>query len=85
MSKRPKRSRLDSVDAEAIRETLQTRGWKLILTRMQQVHVQKAHEIITQQSEIDTATLRGFITGIETAMRIPAILQSEVKGGVSDG
>lgn len=75
MSRR--KERLDTVDAEAIREMKQSRGWRLVLKRLELELARKKTELVQPQAEINTATTRGFIRGIETALKIPDILEKE--------
>lgn len=77
--KQPKRDRLDALDSELIKETEETRGWQLIRRRLLEVHAKKLGELVQPQTEIETATTRGFISGVALALKVPAILIAEGK------
>jgi hypothetical protein len=76
--KRPrKRIVLDRVDAEAIRETLQTRGWKLFTLRLQAMRASKMLDLEQGHTEVETANLRGYIEALRAVGSIPDILIRE--------
>jgi hypothetical protein len=72
-----KRIVLDRVDAEAIRETLQTRGWKLITLRLQAMRASKQLDLEQGHTEVETANLRGYIEALRAVGSIPDILIRE--------
>ena len=72
-----KRHQLDRVDAEAIREMLQSRGWKLFIHRVGRLQASKRIELEQPQAEIDTAGIRGFLEAINAIAAIPDILNRE--------
>ncbi len=77
MSKNPRKHKLDQVDAEAIRETLETRGWKLFGARVEKLRAFKRQELEQELDAVQTATIRGFLQAINTVAAIPDILMRE--------
>lgn len=84
-----KRIVLDRVDAESIRETIQTRGWKLFTLRLQKIREGKQLDLEQPHSEVDTAMLRGYLEALRAVGSIPDILiregMKQVAGEDSDG
>lgn len=76
-----KRDKLDSVDAELIRETLETSGWQLIKRGLENMRDVKMRDLVRQHTETETAQLRGAIDAIERALGIPETLIAEAKNG----
>ncbi len=76
MSKRPRR-KLDRLDAESMHETVQTRGWKLYKARILGARDKRIRSLLNAQTEIETATTRGFIEALDIALKIPDILIHE--------
>lgn len=74
-----KRDRVDLVDAELIEETLRSRGWQLIEQRIAETVAAQMRALIQPQTEIETATLRGLISGLQLAVSVPKILKNEAK------
>ena len=74
--KRPKH-KLDQVDAEGIRETLQTRGWKLFAERFEKLRHAKRMELEQDLDAVQTADVRGFLKALNTIAVIPDILMRE--------
>lgn len=80
-----RRPRLDRVDAEHMREMMETPGWKLFLQRMTTLKQAKHDELEQHQDEVKTATIRGYLDGIRAVASIPDILFREgARGKVSD-
>lgn len=80
-----KRIVLDRVDAEAIRETVQTRGWKLITLRLQKMFSAKQLDLEQGHTEVETANLRGYLEALRAVGSIPDILIREgMKGPAED-
>ena len=80
-----RKPRLDRVDAEAMREMMETRGWKLFLQRMTVLKQSKHEELEQHQDEVKTATIRGYLDAIRAVASIPDILFREgSRGKVSD-
>lgn len=82
-TRKPHKRKLDRVDAEAIREMLQTRGWKLYTMRIEKMRAAKRAELEQTQPENTTATIRGFLDAVTSIAAIPGILFRE--GSRSDG
>lgn len=74
-----RKEKLDSLDAERVEETIRTPGWQLIGERIA-VELQR-HRLALEnpQTEAETATLRGRIAGLKTALEVPGILMREGK------
>jgi hypothetical protein len=72
-----KRIVLDRVDAEAIRETIQTRGWKLITLRLQKMREANQLDLEQGHTEVETAALRGYLGALRAVAAIPDILIRE--------
>jgi hypothetical protein len=77
----PRRARLDRVDAEHIKEMLQTRGWLLFMQRLTGLKESKRSELEQEQSETATAAIRGYLDAIRTVATIPDILMREGSRG----
>jgi hypothetical protein len=76
-----RKARLDRVDAEAVREMMATRGWKLFLERMTVLKQSKHEELEQRLSEVDTAIVRGYLEAIRAVASIPDILFREGNRG----
>lgn len=74
---KPKRVVLDRIDAEAIREMVQGRGWKLFTMRLQSVRAAKALDLEQGHTETETANLRGYLEALRAVGSIPDILIRE--------
>ncbi len=72
-----KRIVLDRVDAEAVREMLQGRGWRLFSLRLQKMLEQKRVELEQDQGEVNTAHCRGHLEALRAVASIPDILIRE--------
>jgi len=72
-----KRLVLDRVDAEAIRETQQSRGYRLIVLRMQKMLDMKRAELEQESTEMITAHIRGHLEALRAVASIPDILIRE--------
>lgn len=79
MKPRPRRDKLDGMDAELIRETLRTPGWRKIEARIRKTIDLAVESLMKPQTEVGTANLRGQIGALRTALLIPTILISEAK------
>ncbi len=75
--RKPPKRKLDQVDAEAIRETLETRGWKLFGARVEKLRESKRRELELDLSAEATAEVRGFLRALNTVAAIPDILMRE--------
>lgn len=71
--------KLDSIDAEHIQEVLDSAGWQLIKQRLMKTLDGKMRDLVRPQLEIETATLRGAISSLELALKVPEILIQETK------
>lgn len=74
-----RKERLDGMDAELIRETLRTPGWRKIQARLLSERERRAMSLLKPQGEIETAISRGYCDALATALRIPEILIAEAK------
>lgn len=85
--KRPaKTDALDQVDAELLRETLQTRGWQLIRRGVENIINQKVRDLVRPHTEGETATLRGEISALEGVLKLPQqLIEKGAQGAASDG
>lgn len=70
---------MDSVDAEHVRDMIQTRGWQLYQQRMEETLRRKVADLAHDQTETATAKLRGEIAAFVLALGVPAILIKEAK------
>lgn len=75
--RRPRKYKLDQVDAEGIRETIETRGWKLFAMRVEKLRAAKRLELEQELDAIQTADVRGFLRALNTVSAIPDILMRE--------
>lgn len=69
--------KLDGVDAEHLREVLDSPGWQLIKQRLMKTLEGKMRDLVRPQNEVETATLRGAIQSLELAIKVPEILVQE--------
>lgn len=75
-----RRDRLDGIDAQHVGETLDTRGWRLIDARIRKTVDGKMRDLVRPSDQVATAHLRGFIEGLELALKVPDILIREGRG-----
>lgn len=75
----------DAVDAEAIREVLQLRGWKLIQERLVMLRDNAITELIQPHAESETVAIRGRIEAFRTALAVPDAIMSEGKAYKDNG
>ena len=68
---------LDKIDAEHIRETVETQGYRLIVDRLQARLDALVVDLCTDQSVEKTAKTRGQITEIKTILGLPERLIKE--------
>jgi hypothetical protein len=68
---------LDKLDAEHIDAVLRSPGWALIEGRMKEEAHRKVRSLIDSGSEVELT--RGFIRGLETAIKIPKIIAEETR------
>lgn len=76
-----KREKLDGLDAEEIAQTLGSHGFRLIHARLWRTLDVLLADLERHHSEVETATIRGTITGLRLALGIPDILMDEAKEG----
>lgn len=76
-----RRPRYDRVDAESMREMMETRGWKLFLQRVTVLKQAKHAELEQDQPELKTAAIRGYLEAIRAVASIPDILFREGSRG----
>ena len=69
---------LDRLDSELIDDVLRMPGWALIATRLGEEHTRKTRALI--ESGENPEVTRGFILGLETAMKIPKIIAQDARG-----
>ena len=79
-----KKPQLDRLDAEAVREMMRSRGWKLFLQRMTKLKVAKQAELEQHLDAEQTATLRGYLDAIRAVASIPDILFREGARGKAE-
>jgi hypothetical protein len=79
-----KHDRVDLVDAELVEEMLGSRGWQLVQQRIAETVATQMRALVQPQTEIETATLRGFIAGLQLAASVPKILQGEAKNDAKE-
>lgn len=75
-----RKPRLDAIDLENLDGMTSMGIYKIVKDRISSVRTQKLAELVQPHSEIETATLRGFIEGLDTALRVPEILRREAEG-----
>lgn len=73
----PRKARLDRVDSEHVKEMLQSRGWLLFMQRLVALKESKRSELEHQQTETETAAIRGYLDALRTVATIPDILMRE--------
>lgn len=72
-------TRLDSVDIEYLLDMVASRAWSQVRARIAKMRDADLAELVTQQTEIKTAELRGRIAALNMVLEIPAILVQEGK------
>lgn len=77
--KRSRRDKLDGIDADHVRETIESPGWQLIRQRIERELSLKIAELVRPLDPVKTAQVRGMIEAFKTALDIPRILQAEAK------
>lgn len=70
---------LDNLDLERLQEYVRSRGHRLVKERVAHLRESKLRDLVRPQTEIETATLRGILMGIDSVMSIPEILIKEAK------
>jgi hypothetical protein len=76
-----RKPRLDRVDAEAVKEMLESRGWLLFMQRMTALAHSKREELEQEQPELKTAGIRGYLEAVRAIASIPDILFREGSRG----
>lgn len=80
-----RKARLDRVDAEAVKEMLEGRGWLLFMQRLTALAQSKRGELEQEQPELETVKIRSYLDAIRTVATIPDILFREgCRGKVSE-
>lgn len=72
-----KREPLDAVDAEAMREIIRMRGWKLFLARLRVMRSRKTEAILKRHPHDETEFIRGYIQALDEVLSIPDTIVSE--------
>lgn len=72
--------RLDGIDADNIRQMLESEGWQLTQQRIERTLETKIGEVQQPLDPVKTAEVRGFIQGLKLALSVPGILTKEAKG-----
>jgi len=85
MERKRRQDKLDGIDYRNISTTIGSAGWQLIRERLQLALARKVDDLVLPHNETETATIRGFIAGLKTALEIPAILLKEAKENTRDG
>lgn len=75
--KKIRKHHLDRLDAEAIRDMLGSRGWKLFAARLARFRAVKLEELERPADEVKTALTRGALEAIRAIAAIPDILIRE--------
>lgn len=82
--KRPKREKLDVLNAEQVNDFAGSPGWQLIRERIRTSGAGKLEELKRDLGPEQTAKCRGYIEALEMVLRLPVILEEEGKAnGVS--
>lgn len=75
------RDQIDPIDAEHIEEMVASRGWAWVKHGIETMRDVKMRDLVRPHSEVETATLRGFIEACERALSMPAALMAEARKG----
>lgn len=73
------KKRLDNLDLESIDTLRRSRGWKLVQDRLAHSLSIARERLEKNQSEVETAEVRGEIRALRVALGIPDILLREGK------
>lgn len=76
---RPEEDDLDNLDLERLKDYVASGGHRLATDRIAKLRESKLRDLIQPADAVETATLRGFIAGLDAAVNIPAILIREAK------
>jgi hypothetical protein len=81
---KPRREKLDRVDADLIEQVVQSRGWQLIRQRVEH-EIERERTALEQPGpETETAWRRGKLAGLRDALQIPKLLMAEGERGRTD-
>jgi hypothetical protein len=72
------REPLDSLDAEEVAATAESRGWQIITERVESMIEGYRSQLETEERVNETTKIRGAIAALRTVLRLPTILQGEV-------
>lgn len=70
---------LDNLDLERLKDLAESGGYRLVSARIAKLRESKLRDLIQPTDAVETATLRGYIAGLDAAANIPAILIREAK------
>ena len=69
----------DPIDLEHLEQTLDTRGYQMIVERIAEMKQVKFRELRKRLSMTETDQARGFLDGIDACLAVPGILANEFK------
>lgn len=85
MARKKRSDRLDGIDAEHVRQTVESPGWQLIRQRIDRARDLAVSELLKPLDQVRTAEVRGMIQAFHVTLTIPGILQAEAKENRKDG
>lgn len=85
MARKKRSDRLDGIDAEHVRQTVESPGWQLIRQRIERTISLKVSELLQPLEPVKTTQVRGMIEALTLVLDIPRILQAEAKENRKDG
>lgn len=71
-------SRPDSIDAEHLQQTLETRGWQLIRERIERMIAADVQALETVRAE-ELQRLQGGLARLRRVLQIPKIIDQEIR------
>lgn len=73
--------KFDGIDIAALQEVTRSRGYEVIVERIQAIHAAKMRELRDSKLTHDqTQALRGFLDGLDRALAVPAAIKAEWDG-----
>lgn len=69
----------DAVDAEQIQEMIDSPGWAWIRYALEEQRDSKMRDLVRPHTEVETATLRGAIASLNTALDLPTAVIAEAR------
>lgn len=73
---------LDTADADALDELLESAGWKLVQARLELQLKRDRDQIENTHPQDVTENIRGRIRSLKLSLNLPVLLRDEIKAGL---